>query len=342
MKCTPITPEAANAARQFATACRDHYMLLRRTIATLSQPSIPGGALTNSNSLTNLNSSINLNSLTAIHLLIPPIFPDGATAIPPSLTRLNACLSPDRNLSTLIHRLAPRHDPTRELFYGLHRENQLVSATIGRTITEYNQYRKDFFDNFYTLVQLHDELAAFVKGKTLSPAAGIWVEGYFRIFRNWVQDGGAKDIAPLLEKIMIPVINLNCNNGGSPFIHRSSTAALQARFAAQNIAALVQNLCIRLDQHATIYKNAIRITGCTNRHLNTPRSTTKTRHNSKALQNTKLFENGKIVPNTKPFRNTKLFPNSKPFRNTKLHNTLRTIFNPQNIRLHKNYLLATA
>jgi len=236
MQQTIISPEMIDAASRFTAACRAHYVQTRQLLREL-----PAAAAQE----------------------------DAFAALRTGAVQVNSFLLPSQPLTAFIELLPRRYTAIRELFYGLNRENDDMLQAMERFTKEHAAYTENFDDNIRKLISLHDELAGFVKGKSLKPEARNWVEGYFQVFNRWMQQGAPGDQQSMDQQIVTPILVLNKTHSGSPFIHRSSTAALECKFAGQNLSALIHTFERRLETHAAVFKRIIRLGGMLDKYLGT-------------------------------------------------------------------------
>ncbi|OQP60599.1 hypothetical protein A3860_32820 [Niastella vici] len=234
-----ISQEMIEAASRFTEACRAHYVQTRQLVRALTAEAEQDGVV---------------------------------DAFGAGLSPINSFLLPSQPLTVFIEQLPRRYAAIRELFYGLHRENEEMIQTTERFRKQQAEYTEIFDNNIRKLIRLHDELAGFVKGKNLKPEARDWVEGYFQVFNRWMQQGAPGDWQSMEQQIITPVLVLNKTHSGSPFIHRSSSAALECKFAGQNLLALTHTYGCRLEAHAAVFKRIIRLAGILDKYLSTSRN----------------------------------------------------------------------
>lgn len=237
-----INREMIAAASRFTTACRAHYVQTRQLVKALTAAAAQDGAF------------------------------DAFEAFEAGLSPINSFLLPSQPLTAFIEQMPRRYTGIRELFYGLHRENEEMLQTTERFRKQQAAYTGNFDNNIRKLISLHDELAGFVRGKSLKPEARDWVVGFFQVFNRWMQQGAPGDLQSMEQQIVTPVLVLNETHSGSPFIHRSSSAALECKFAGQNLWALMHTYESRLEAHAAVFKRIISLAGMLDKYLNTARN----------------------------------------------------------------------
>ena len=103
---------------------------------------------------------------------------------------------------------------------------------------EYEKNVQAYYENMYRLTGLHDELAQFVKGKSLNREGGQWTQGFFAIFRDWVAKGSGKDMETIRNEVILKLIALNKSYPAIPFVSRTNEIAFQCEAIYDKTAQL--------------------------------------------------------------------------------------------------------
>ncbi len=155
--------------------------------------------------------------------------------------------------------------------YSLQYANDEMDALLPLFTQRYRLCRESYNRHLFELVRLHDELNDFVKGKKLNEAAAKWVQGYFRIFADWLRKGAEKSVAVLQDTVIRPLLALNKSNPGSPFIHITTENALQCSSACDTMHTLDNQFRSRLQHYARLYRKALRFLAVMAPHIELPR-----------------------------------------------------------------------
>lgn len=176
------------------------------------------------------------------------------------------------DIRTLLTGPGAAHDAGLLLsaLYGLKYSNDEMEDILPTFADQYKKCRDAYYAHLYELVRLHDELNEYVKGKQLNQAAAKWVQGYLGIFAKWARNGSGKEIALLQETVVRPVLALNRNNPGSPFIHVTTENALQCTSAFDNMTVLDARFRRRLRQYTRSYRKALRFLAVVAPHMELP------------------------------------------------------------------------
>lgn len=118
---------------------------------------------------------------------------------------------------------------------------------------------KAFYQQLFDLLQLHDELLEYVRGKSLNKASADWVRGFFDIFREWKQEGGNRDMTTVKQQVMRKILALNKDYMQNPFSNKTNMLALRGEFAYLTIERAGEALYEKMRQQVWIVRKAGRL-----------------------------------------------------------------------------------
>lgn len=154
--------------------------------------------------------------------------------------------------------------------YSLQYANEEMEMMLTEFRERYKTCKNDYYTHLYELVRLHDELNGYVKGKHLNEAAGKWVDGYFKIFAEWMRKGADKAADVLQQAVITPLLALNKNSPGTPFIHLTTENALQCSSAYNSMHTLDTQFRNRLQHYTRLYRKALRFLKVLAPHMEMP------------------------------------------------------------------------
>lgn len=118
-------------------------------------------------------------------------------------------------------------------------QNDSIAGFSKMLFEEYKKHERQFYDNVDKLRQVHDELGINFNGKPIIPNTdGELVQGYFKIFGDWMKNGGKTDFESEQKEIVLKVLEINKGFQNIPLILQTNDIALKADLAYINIVKI--------------------------------------------------------------------------------------------------------
>jgi hypothetical protein len=147
-----------------------------------------------------------------------------------------------------------------ELIAQIKVQNDQITGFTKMMSEAYQKHEKQFNESVNGLRRLHDELGVRFNGAPLQEPDGPIIQGIFKIFGKWQQNGEKTDINSVHTDIVCKILELNRKHQNSHLILPANELCLNADIAYINIEKIEGMLFKKFNDFAHFHKRAAKLT----------------------------------------------------------------------------------